>query len=101
MHQQLSLGPGVRRAMPPEDACLGNTTLHQAWPDSDLRLCNGSSPCCYSSPYFFGSCVGDGTSQLKMCATGFHFPSACFFHTSTSLPWSSWDLPWGFFAVIW
>lgn len=52
--------------------------------------------------YSFGSAGGagaSGRSVLKMSATTFHLPSACFFQTSTNLPWSFTGLPCRSFMV--
>src|ERR1700685_3083081 len=50
-----------------------------------------------NSYFFFSGGADGGRSELKMSATVFHLPSACFFHTSTVLPWSVTGLPCGSF----
>src|SRR5437868_14305269 len=48
--------------------------------------------------YFF-SAGTTGRSEFQISAPHFHFPSACFFQTSTYLPWSGTGLPLASFMV--
>ena len=38
--------------------------------------------------FFFSGGAGSGKSELNMSATAFQLPTACFFHTTTYLPFS-------------